>query len=555
MTRRNPVFVIPFFFASLFLIFTINSCKKEFTGALIAGQNNSQKSIERLQKSFADSNYQVSLTKTFMDSIHLTWVPNWKKVTQRTGSDSISYFYIPLNGEIYTTKHAQVRQIETVSTEKYIIATLTSKNIIFKLATYTTNQKPTVKASSISNRLPEKYYANHSIPFNTFSGMLSVKDFKHSGTTNFYNYRNGLNIRKTTTRKSIKSNGIGVNAEVCTYYLTCYWINNFPMYCGNMEYGETYNQVNNVNSYDECYMPPNGYWTTPTGDSCRPDWTFGGSDIESDCYYVPDPPPPPPEDPTGGGGGDGNPPGNADLIRTDSLKSKYPCAVKLIVDSLLKLTQYNDFVQPFIGSQIANLDWDSSNLPWHVANGNGNFTYQLGSTETAGHQLSAQISLNSNMLTNSSRLFIAATSIHETLHAYLNYNIQSAYYDYQDSTVTAGSWLYGLDSWYSVHNLPSYYRDHYEMLDDYFDKAVDILAEWDNHSDTSLQTYRMAMLYGLDNANLPVTPQNQARITLLNTEYQSLLTKYGITAAALNTYWQTQLNAPVGNRLPTGGCN
>jgi hypothetical protein len=62
--------------------------------------------------------------------------------------------------------------------------------------------------------------------------------------------------------------------------------------------------VNNVNSINECYLPPTGYWTDGIN-PCVPDWTFGGSHITAECITVDDPPPNPPGD-NGGDNGNGN---------------------------------------------------------------------------------------------------------------------------------------------------------------------------------------------------------------------------------------------------------
>jgi len=116
--------------------------------------------------------------------------------------------------------------------------------------------------------------------------------------------------------------------------------------------------------------------------------------------------------------------------------------------------------------------------------------------------------------------------------------------------VTAASWLYGLDSWYTLNGLPSEYSDHSAMMADYFSQAIDILAAWDNNAHTT-QQYAMVMLYGLNTSGLdPSDPNNTTEINFLNTEYNSLLAKYNIDATTLSNYWQSQLNAQASNKLP-----
>lgn len=87
------------------------------------------------------------------------------------------------------------------------------------------------------------------------------------------------------------------------------------------------------------------------------------------------------------------------------------------------------------------------------------------------------------------------------------------------------------------------------MLDDYFDKATAILAQFDNNAHTT-KDYRMAMLFGLDNA----TDGNASQKATLQTEFNSLLTKYNITSTDLNNFNSNNLNSTT-NKLPTSGCN
>ncbi|MFI5139842.1 MAG: hypothetical protein ACHQIM_18615 [Sphingobacteriales bacterium] len=238
-------------------------------------------------------------------------------------------------------------------------------------------------------------------------------------------------------------------------------------------------------------------------------------------------------------------------IKTDSLTKHFPCATALIVNNLTECGVYSTLVQAFTTSRRPDLIWQDGNLPWNAPISNSTATtYQLGLTqaESTGLGQGATITLNTKMLQNSSMLLIEATAIHETLHAYINYNVATAVDNKQQGYVTTGSWLYSIDSWININGLPSNYSNHYVMLSNYFSMAVNSLAQLDNNAHTA-KDYEMAMLYGLNNA----TDGTIAQQALLNTEFNSLLSQYGITAADLNTFNQNNLNA-TSNKLPTSGC-
>jgi hypothetical protein len=237
-------------------------------------------------------------------------------------------------------------------------------------------------------------------------------------------------------------------------------------------------------------------------------------------------------------------------IIIDSLKKNFPCAVKLILDKLMQNPTYNNFALPFTSTKKPDLKWENGTLPWNSAapNSSGN-TYVLGRTDYTDR--SATITLNTSMLNNSSQLLITAAAIHETLHAYINYNIVTAVsgllpppnYD------SNGSWIYSLNTWAMVNGLPANYVDHYQMLNDYFSKSVGILSSLDNNQHTPKE-YAMAMLYGMDN----VVSGDAAQQALLQTEYNSLLTKYGITSSDKDSFNRANLNS-ASNKLPKTGCN
>lgn len=182
-----------------------------------------------------------------------------------------------------------------------------------------------------------------------------------------------------------------------------------------------------------------------------------------------------------------------------------------------------------------------------------NNSYMLGETasESSGIGTGATITLNTSMLQNSSQLIIAAAAIHETLHAYINYGLATALDNAAtgQSDFTTNNWLLSIDQWCVIDGLPSNFSNHFVMMTSYFQQAVSILEQWDGGAYSRAQC-EMAMLYGLNTSDPNATAQEN---TDLKTEYNSLLTQYGFTAATINTFYQTQLNALASDKLP-GGC-
>lgn len=229
------------------------------------------------------------------------------------------------------------------------------------------------------------------------------------------------------------------------------------------------------------------------------------------------------------------------IIKMDKLKQNFPCAVKLILEKLQQNANYNNLTLPFATVKKPDLVWQNSPLDW---NNNGN--YKLGETQASGR--SAEITLNTSMLQNSSQLMIASTVIHETLHAYINYNIQTYVGGFEPppSYTAKTPWLNSLSVWATLDGIPSNYRDHNDMMQKYFDSSVATLKAWDNGAHTDKE-YAMAMLYGLDNSDFAIMTSNLAQV------YSALLTKNNITPSDLQTFWSSQLNSQ-SNKLPTSGC-
>ena len=202
------------------------------------------------------------------------------------------------------------------------------------------------------------------------------------------------------------------------------------------------------------------------GDGRAPGDSGGGGGVDP-CAVPPTGPPKPPKPPTGPPtvnenikvvGGHATimaisgcpPPGSSNLtINIDSLFKHFPCAVALIINNLGECGTYSELVQPFMSDGMGqpNLTWTNGPLTWNQTDPNGGISNSLGETSTIGNTYSATITLNTNMLQNSSKLLIASAAIHETLHAVINYKLKIAGYNVADGNVTLGSWLFGIDSW------------------------------------------------------------------------------------------------------------
>jgi len=242
-------------------------------------------------------------------------------------------------------------------------------------------------------------------------------------------------------------------------------------------------------------------------------------------------------------------------IREDSLKKHFPCASKLIIDSLMKMPGYANLITGFNTPLKPDLSYRDSLMDWNKAGPNSTFIYQYGLTtrDTSRSPKSSIIFLNTSMLQNSSQFLIASVVIHETLHAIINYNIVEAFNNIFDGQE---SWMDGINSWYLLKGLPNNFTDHYTMMDYYFSQATALLAQWDNNQHTSKE-YAMAMLTGLDNpgTNNGNNPNYALQVQMLQTEYNSLKSQYSITDADLNTFKTSNNNSAPAAKLPNTGCN
>ena len=231
-------------------------------------------------------------------------------------------------------------------------------------------------------------------------------------------------------------------------------------------------------------------------------------------------------------------------IVDSALAAMYPCVVKLIIEKLHQIQAYKNFVDPFKLPNVGHsLTWSSTgNLPWGGS-------YQLG--VTTGINGDSYIRLNENAINNSSKLILAASSIHETLHAYLNLYLES---NKGGNYSPGNTWAVSLYDYFGLQQT-NYTNEEYLqhtslLIKNNFDMMVNILAEYDNNQNT-LDTYRKLMLYGLNN---PGINANDLEVYINQAAFQRIAQFYGIDISQLNAFYQSHVLSAPGGKLPAN-CN
>lgn len=253
-----------------------------------------------------------------------------------------------------------------------------------------------------------------------------------------------------------------------------------------------------------------------------------------------------------GGGGGGAPPSTetpilASELNTDSIKNKYPCVDKLILQPILLSPAMSDFVKPFLSNMRPTITFKTTNLSWGSEG-----VYQLGQTAydpSSRRNLSTIVTLNEKMFENSSPLLNASTVVHETIHSYIYYNVSNSEEDSYVSYQANKNWLVALNSFYLIRSLPANYSNHTMMLTDYFEKGLSVLRAWNKTQSIPYSEKEIAMLYGLDMVD-PDTPQNL--VNNINSVFATQIEKLGITRGDLNSFNIKNLNST--NKLPKN-CN
>lgn len=259
-----------------------------------------------------------------------------------------------------------------------------------------------------------------------------------------------------------------------------------------------------------------------------------------------------PEGRGGSGGGNGSTSTPKIEIITIELEKKFPCAKILVIDKLESIDGYNNMVKPFLDQKSKpNLTWKSEVQPW--GKGNGTEIYSGGTTavdKDSKTGMSSIINLNEKLLENGSKLLLAATAIHETYHAYINYLFadkqKPELVDKSSPSYMAGNFQYFT---YLTNGAGSNFTDHYNLLTSQFDNMTDILFQY-NNGQVSLEDCRKALLFGMDNPG-PNPDFNQKNF--IDLAYNRLLLKYDFTREKINEFNLKQVNPSKDEKLP-GGC-
>jgi len=263
-------------------------------------------------------------------------------------------------------------------------------------------------------------------------------------------------------------------------------------------------------------------------------------------------PPRGPSGPGGGGSSGSGGTGGKRELNTDAIREKFSCADKNILQPIFGSESMSAFVAPFLTDKKPTLTYNTASLPWGSTTTGGKF--ELGHAiydPTSRTGLSSIVTLNEKMLENSSPLFAAVTTVHETIHGYINYNISLASLNVANDYSDYGNWMAALNGFYLIKGLPSNYSQHTVMLTDYFDRAIKVVTAWDQKQTLhhSSKEIAMAMMYGLNTVD-PNTPQNL--VDNINAAFELIKIKYEVTDAELDTFYKSQLNSLI--KIPTD-CN
>lgn len=300
---------------------------------------------------------------------------------------------------------------------------------------------------------------------------------------------------------------------------------------------------------------------------CRGNWcgdmTYLYSTSTLSCVFTADPPQEGPIDykePPSDGGGGYNPPPVEEYEQTNvrfdkSFADSFPCALN-IVNQLRLIRKFMDMVEPFSKDLKPDLVWSiDSTMTW------GPINYLMGKNASGigTSNSSSTIYLNPQGLINASKLMIAATMIHEVIHANANY-----YLDWKKAgEIPAASWITAAFDVLKLQDdslLNGNARDHQAIMNALFNDMFDILKTWGGANYTD-DEYKMALLYGLENAGQHVigapnapqpTPQQIAEVHNL---FQTLMVTHNITPDQLNTFNNANIKStPAAKKLPKVGC-
>jgi hypothetical protein len=511
----------------------IHSCKKDATYPDISEGPGIEQAQAWYESAFPVASDASNLTTTGVHSAghDLSQIikPDWKHAQA----------YIKYNSDVVELPMDSTKQLVNINSEGRLVDANRSRSsfLVLKDGKNYSAFLMTIIADSDYARNTDVKLANNNYQHHDkdFSGKLLYFTPKGDFISG-WQYRKGkitarLNFTKpisqvNSNKMHLTDISLAPPTEGCTYYYADYYYNGVLL--GTQYLGMACANSSNPDGGDGSPIPHNG-------------GSDGGGGNDGDF--------PPPHNSGGSGGAVTTP----IQINDSTLKSHFPCAAKLIIDSLLKVKGYAALIAPFNTPAKPNLVFKDSTMDWNKPGPNNTVIYQYGLTASGNPSAaSSSIFLNKSMLQNSSKLLIASVAIHETIHGVINYNMVFAGYAIDNGD----SWMNGLNSWYLTKGLPSNFRDHYEMMNYYFTQAIDMLAAWDNHGHTPKE-YEMAMLTGLNNPgiNSGTNTHYATQVQQLQSGYDSLKRKFSVTEADLDTFKASHNNAAAVDKLPTSGCN
>lgn len=219
---------------------------------------------------------------------------------------------------------------------------------------------------------------------------------------------------------------------------------------------------------------------------------------------------------------------------------------------------FKSLIDPFRQGIVGSPDLIWKRTTDHMSWGNGLYNYAYTKTDACVYNRNVEINFNTDALNSTSELMVAATIIHESVHAYTSYYLKSLKNEYmaeQEETISE-FWLSSALELINLNNqfdLNPNYRDHLVMMtgSNIFTTMLVILKAWggDNYTDNE---YLMASMNGLNNAG-QLLGQNvtTSQVDEVNQMFDSLLNSLGITQAQFNSFINGQNNKTEQNgKLP-----
>ena len=358
------------------------SCKKDNTDSQNISQN---EKILAVKQEYAKHDFSKSLSNRFNDSLTIDWEADWEQISDKKGSDSSVYYFIPLIPSL-STKSGQIKKykINVIGFQQFIIAKEEiNKGVRFFKGKYIL--QPGSPLSTLNNK------RSNGIDYSRFTGTLFLDDF--SGRTQGINYHGGQAVKVKAPLQHARI----VCDQECTWTM---WCDRGPWVTVTYGYGG-----------GSCPAPESGpevAYDCLTSGGGSSGWQLGNS-YSVNCTSIDDPIDPPiPPDP--GGGGDGGGTGTSVLDIANKLTT--PC-FKAVFSEVQSKTLQNTISKMlnklFTSTDVINLDIVEGQLK----QGTDGDTRDAGSS---GGYRTVGITLNTNELQNASKEYIAATILHEVVH-------------------------------------------------------------------------------------------------------------------------------------------